>query len=188
MNKSLVLLAVLALSTALLGSAYAHKGQVVGDYKIEVGWKNEPAIVGKKNAIELVVTKTTISDKKSNHDSHENGKKTPKTVKTFSENPAGIHLVSTKAKSEHKHDSAKSKKSTGISGLSKTLEADITLNGKKTFLNIIEDKNKKGTYYGDYTPTSAGYPTIHIVGKIKNTPVELSFHPEKVQLAITKTD
>lgn len=181
MNKPLALLVIIALSAGLLGSAYAHKGQVVGDYKIEVGWKNEPPIVGKKNAIEIVVTKATLSDKKSKDNSHEHNEKTT-TKKTSNENPSNIHFTSTKAKSEHKHDkSTKSKKSTGISGLSKTLEADITLNGKKTFLKLVEDKNNKGTYYGDYTPNSVGYPTVHIVGKIKNTPIEISFHPEKVQ-------
>lgn len=42
MNKKLGLLAVAMLSVSLLGSTYAHKGQVVGDYKIDAGWKNEP--------------------------------------------------------------------------------------------------------------------------------------------------
>lgn len=44
MNKKLGLLAAVILSVSLLGSAYAHKGQIVGDYKIDAGWKNEPPI------------------------------------------------------------------------------------------------------------------------------------------------
>ncbi|MGQ0606366.1 MAG: hypothetical protein ACT4OD_05385 [Candidatus Nitrosotenuis sp.] len=193
MNKTFSLLAVAILAVGLMGSAYAHKAHVIGDYKIEVGWKNEPPTVGKKNAIELVVTKATLSDKKAstNHDSHDNNdKKTTKTTKTsHDESSTNIKLVSTsKDNSEHKHDtkttkSKSTKKSIGVSGLSKTLELDVTLNGKKTFLNLVEDKQHKGIYYGNYIPDSVGYPTVHVVGKIKNIPVEITFHPEKVEAA-----
>jgi hypothetical protein len=193
MNSKVALLAVVLLSVGLMTNAYAHKAQVIGDYKIEVGWKNEPPIVGKKNAIEIVVTKATSSDKKSstdhNHDSHDHDdKKTTKTTKTlYEESSTNIKLVSTNKDKEHKHDTKTTKKSTkkvvGVTGLSKTLEADVTLNGKKTFLKLVEDKQHKGTYHGDYTPASVGYPTVHIVGKIKNTQIEVTFHPEKVEAA-----
>ena len=189
-QTKLAILAALVISVGLIGSAYAHKAQVVGDYKMEVGWKNEPPIVGKKNAIEIVVTKATSSDKKSSHahdSSDHDTKKTTKakTTKTSYDMPSEIKLVSTTKDKEHEHDTKSTKKTTkkaaGVSGLSKTLEADVTLNGKKTFLKLVEDKQKKGTYYGDYTPTSVGHPTVHVVGKIKNTPVEVTFHPEKVE-------
>lgn len=201
MQQKLVILAALVLSIGLVSSAYAHKGEVVGNYKIEVGWKNEPPIVGKQNAIEIIVTKATAADKKSNHDdgSHDTKKK-PTTTKTFhDETPQNIKHMSTKDKG-HNHDvkkttkkaiivvvkdregqeAKKTTKVTGITGLSKTLEADVTLNGKKTFLKLVEDKKNKGTYYGAFIPDSEGFPTVHVVGKIKNTPIEITFHPEKV--------
>lgn len=179
MRQKFAILAALVLSIGLVSSAYAHKSEVVGNYKIEVGWKNEPPIVGKKNAIEIIVTKATAVDKKSNHDhgSHDTKKKPTKTF--YDETTKNIHLLSTKDK-EHKHDTKTTKKATGVTGLSKTLEADVTLNGKKTFLKLVEDMKNKGTYYGAYTPDSEGFPTVHVVGKIKNTPVEITFHPEKV--------
>jgi hypothetical protein len=40
--------------------AFAHEGVTVGDYAIEIGWVNEPPIVGQQNA--LVVNVSTISD------------------------------------------------------------------------------------------------------------------------------
>jgi hypothetical protein len=188
MNAKVALLAVVVLSLSLMTNAYAHKAQVVGDYKIEVGWKNEPPIVGKKNAIEILVTKATSSDKKSSnhdHDSHDHDAKKTKTTKTsYDESSSNIKLVSTSKDKEHKHDTKttkSTKKSAGMTGLSKTLEADVTLNGKKSFLKLVEDKQHKGTYHGTYTPNSVGYPTVHVVGKIKNTPVEITFHPEKVE-------
>jgi hypothetical protein len=42
--------------------AFAHEGVTVGDYEIEIGWVNEPPIVGQQNA--LVVNVSTISDEK----------------------------------------------------------------------------------------------------------------------------
>jgi len=192
MNTKLAVLAVLVLSVGLVSSAYAHKSQVVGDYKMEVGWKNEPPLVGKKNAIEITVTKASSSDKKSSdHGSHDQeAEKTNKTKTSYEKTSAGITLISSsKDSSEHKdtkkstHSHKTKKKAIGVTGLGKTLEADVTLNGKKTFLKLTEDKKNKGTYYGQFTPDSEGHPTVHVVGKIKKTPVELTFHPEKVEPA-----
>ncbi|HXG73449.1 MAG TPA: hypothetical protein VNK44_01335 [Candidatus Nitrosotenuis sp.] len=181
MQKKLAILAALVLSVGLVGSAYAHKSEVVGNYKIEVGWKNEPPKVGKKNAIEITVTKATPSDKKSKHDHGSHNDMKQKTKKTlYEQEPQNIKLVSTTKDSKHKHDDKTKKKPIGVSGLGKSLEVDVTLNGKKTFLNLVEDKKNKGTYYGEYTPDSEGFPTVHIVGKILNTPIEMTFHPEKV--------
>ncbi len=71
MNKQLGLLTVAILAVSLLGSAYAHKGQIVGDYKIDAGWKNEPPIAGKSNAIEVIITKASMVEKKpTNKDEH----------------------------------------------------------------------------------------------------------------------
>jgi hypothetical protein len=183
MNKKLALLAVLVLSTGLITNVYAHKAQVVGNYKIEVGWKNEPPVVGKENAIEITVTKATSADKKTGQEHSHKSEKTKTTKTAYDGISSEIHLVSSN-KNTAKHDEKShthAKKSSGISGLEKTLEADITLNGKKTFLKLAEDKKKKGTYYGPFTPDSEGFPTVHIVGKIKTTPIELTFHPEKVE-------
>ena len=53
MNTKLATLVVLAVAIGLVGNAYAHKDQVIGDYKVEVGWTKEPPVAGKANAIEI---------------------------------------------------------------------------------------------------------------------------------------
>lgn len=63
MKIKLGLLLVLAITISMAGNAYAHKSEVVGDYKIEVGWKDEPPIAGIENAIEVVVSHATEFDK-----------------------------------------------------------------------------------------------------------------------------
>lgn len=178
MNNKLAVLAVFALSVGLIGNAYAHKAQTVGDYNMEVGWKTEPAISGKKNAIEVTITQAS-SDKKNTKDDHmDHDSMNAKSMdsKVNSTKDIKEHKPAEKTAVKHSHG----KKSIGILGLSKTLEVDVTLNGKKTFLKLIEDKKNKGTYHGAFTPDAAGQPLVHVVGKIKKTPVEVTFHPEKV--------
>jgi hypothetical protein len=175
MNRKLAVLAVLALSVGLIGNAYAHKEQVIGDYKMKVGWKIEPPIAGKKNAIEITVIKASTTDKKTTKDAHQDHPDDAKSQDTKKDTKTSSKTTS--SKTTHGHG----KKTTGITGLDKSLEVDVTLNGKKTFLKLVEDKKNKGTYHAEFTPDAEGHPTVHVVGKIKTTLVEITFHPEKVE-------
>lgn len=193
LNNKLAVLAVFALSVGLIGNAYAHKAQTVGDYNMEVGWKIEPPISGKKNAIEVTITQASSSDKKNTKDNHmDHDSMDTKSMDSKTKDPKTNNSKSTKETKEHSHvEKTPSKhshgtKTTGISGLSKTIEVDITLNGKKTLLKLVEDKKNKGTYHGAFTPDAEGQPLVHAVGKIKKTPVEVTFHPEKVELSTKK--
>lgn len=183
MNNKLAVLAVFALSVGLIGNAYAHKAQTVSDYNMEVGWKTEPPVAGKKNAIEVTITQASSSDKKN----AKGNQMDPDSMDSKTKDAKANNSKSTKETKEHKHAEktpakhSPGKKAVGISGLSKTLEVDVTLNGKKTFLKLVEDKKNKGTYHGAFTPDAEGQPLVHVVGKIKKIPVEITFHPEKVE-------
>lgn len=62
MNKKIYIPACLIALIALLLShqtALAHESITVGDYEIEIGWVNEPAIAGQQNAIAINVTDTS---------------------------------------------------------------------------------------------------------------------------------
>ena len=67
-SKYITAIAIPLLAFAVLsmnfGDAYAHKMDVVGDYKIEIGWDEEPPIQGLENSIEVVITYATAEDKK----------------------------------------------------------------------------------------------------------------------------
>ncbi|MFM7795174.1 MAG: hypothetical protein ACKO7N_00220 [Candidatus Nitrosotenuis sp.] len=158
MNTKIAAMVVFFVATGLVGNAFAHKSQVIGDYDIEVGWVKEPPVAGKKNAIEIVIAKAAPSDKKASQDSHDHKDSEKKTT----------------TKKIHSHKS-------GVKGLAKVIEVDVTLNGKKTTLTIKEDPKKAGTYTGEYTPEGEGHPTVHIYAKIKTKEIEGAFHPEKVK-------
>ena len=63
-KKKLMLAGLLSLIAVVftIQVAFAHTSVAAGDYTIEIGWVNEPALVGQQNAI--VVNVTTTSDQK----------------------------------------------------------------------------------------------------------------------------
>ncbi|MBI5698663.1 MAG: hypothetical protein HZC29_09365 [Thaumarchaeota archaeon] len=167
MNSKLAALVVIFVAVGLVGNAYAHKAQVLGDYEIEVGWTKEPPKAGKANAIEISIVKASSADKKA-------AEKTAKSHDEHDDTKTAQKKTTTKAKTTHEHK-------VGVKGLAKILEVDVTLNGKKTSLTLKENSKKSGIYTGKYTPDSEGHPTVHIYGKIKNKVIEGTFHPEKVE-------
>jgi hypothetical protein len=175
MYKSLTLLAIAVVSIGLLAGAHAHKSEIVGNYKIEVGWVYEPPVQQQRNAIEIVVTKATDAEKEMAHSKDHNMGEMNGTNNTSDSH--NTHASDSKDHTMHESKTV----SEGITGLHKSMEADVTLNAKKSFLKLIESKVKPGVYYGIYTPDSSGFPLVHVVGDVRGTLFEITFHPEKVE-------
>lgn len=172
MNSRVALFTVIMLGTGLLGSAYAHKSQMIDNYKFEVGWEKEPPVAGKPNNVVVMVSKASFTDKKIAKEGN---------VKQKSDDTSDTKAKAGIKKYKKSSQSADAKaKPTGVSGLSEALEVGITLNGQKTFLELVEDKNKPGSYYGAYIPQKEGYPIVHLYGKIDKKEYEVTFHPEKI--------
>ena len=55
------LLAILALLTSYQ-TVLAHESITVGDFEIEIGWVNEPAIAGQQNAIAISITNASSAE------------------------------------------------------------------------------------------------------------------------------
>jgi hypothetical protein len=171
---------VCAIAISLVGNAFAHKGEVIGDYKVEVGWENEPPIVGQKNSIEIIVTVATDHDKESNtsdedHTSHD---------EKIKDNDHAAHdEMKDEDHMEHNEEMSDdhSEQGTGVSGLGDKLEATVSLNGQKTVLTLRETA-KHGVYHAEYTPDTTGFPSVNLVGQIGDgDEFEITFHPEKVE-------
>ena len=54
--KIMILLAVLIISPVLASNAFAHQVDAVGDYRIQIDWKNWPVVTGESNAIIVYVS------------------------------------------------------------------------------------------------------------------------------------
>ena len=50
------LIAALLISSLFFSSAFAHQSDSVGDYRIEIDWKNKPIVTGESNAIVVYVS------------------------------------------------------------------------------------------------------------------------------------
>jgi hypothetical protein len=61
----MIALLVFIVSIGLTGvnTAHAHKAQIVGNYKLDVGWQTEPPTANEPNAIEIVISIASDFDK-----------------------------------------------------------------------------------------------------------------------------
>lgn len=170
--KTAVTLAlIMVIGVGMIGSAYAHKSEVVGNYKFEVGWDKEPPVAGKPNSIVVLVSKIEPTEKsvsKAGNTKHQQHEQESAKVKY------GVK------KSTKSNQNPAIEPRLGISGLGNNLEVDVTLNGRKSFLTMVENKDKPGTYLGTYQPDKEGYPIVHLYGKLDKKDVEITFHPEKI--------
>jgi hypothetical protein len=187
LTKAIVVFVICAVAFGLVGSAYAHKAEVIGDYKIEVGWENEPPIVGQQNSIEIIVTVATEHDKESHASDEDHDEMNDEDHAAHDEMKDEDHAAHDEMKDEDhmEHDDEMvddhSKPGTGVSGLSDKLEATVSLNGQKTVLKLMETA-KDGIYHAEYTPDTVGFPSVNLVGKIgQGDEFEITFHPEKVE-------
>ena len=64
MNKKYLLSSLLALLFLLFNyqTVFAHESITIGDYEFEIGWVEEPAIVGQQNAILVIVSDTSSGE------------------------------------------------------------------------------------------------------------------------------
>ena len=56
MQYRLAFLALFMISPLLMGNALAHQADAVGDYRIEIDWKNSPPVAGESNSIRVYVS------------------------------------------------------------------------------------------------------------------------------------
>ena len=146
MRYSFLILSLL-LIPSIAGIAYAHTVDAVGEYRVEIGWMNEPVVSGETNALELYVSPlTTCPD---------------------------ISIPLECANSQEFQN--------GIEGLRKLLKIQFVYDKTQTItLPLVNDHDIPGKYYAFITPTVSGYFQANLIGKILDTPVNLSMHPPPI--------
>ena len=137
----------LLLIPSVAGIAYAHTVDAVGEYRVEIGWMNEPVVSGETNALELYVSPlTTCPD---------------------------ISIPLECANSQEFQN--------GIEGLRKLLKIQFVYDKTQTItLPLVNDHDIPGKYYAFITPTVSGYFQANLIGKILDTPANLSMHPPPI--------
>jgi hypothetical protein len=145
--KYTFLLLSLLLIPSLGGIAYAHTVDSVGEYRIEIGWMNEPVVSGDTNGLELYVSPLVACP--------------------------DISIPLECANSQEFQN--------GIEGLRKLLKIQFVYDKTQTItLPLVVDHDIPGKYYAFITPTVSGYFQANLIGKILDTPVNLSMHPPPI--------
>jgi hypothetical protein len=145
--KYIFLILSLLLIPSFSGIVYAHTVDAVGEYRIEIGWMNEPVVSGDTNGLELYVSPLVDCP--------------------------DISIPLECANSQ--------KFQNGIEGLRKLLKIQFVYDKTQTItLPLVVDHNIPGKYYAFITPTVSGYFQANLVGKILETPVNLSMHPPPI--------
>ena len=145
--KYTFLLLSLLLIPSFAGIAYAHTVDAVGEYRIEIGWMNEPVMSGDTNGLELYVSPLVDCP--------------------------DISIPLECANSQEFQN--------GIEGLRKLLKIQFVYDKTQTItLPLVVDHNIPGKYYAFITPTVSGYFQANLIGKILDTPVNLSMHPPPI--------
>jgi hypothetical protein len=145
--KYTFLLLSLLIIPSLGGIAYGHTVDAVGEYRIEIGWMNEPVVSGDTNGLELYVSPLAACP--------------------------DISIPLECANSQEFQN--------GIEGLRKLLKIQFVYDQTQTItLPLVSDHNIPGKYYAFITPTVSGYFQANLIGKILETPVNLSMHPPPI--------
>jgi hypothetical protein len=138
----------LLLIPSLGGIAYGHTVDAVGEYRIEIGWMNEPVVSGDTNGLELYISPLVSCP--------------------------DISISLECANSQEFQN--------GIEGLRKLLKIQFVYDNTQTItLPLVSDHNVPGKYYAFITPTVSGYFQANLIGKILDTPVNLSMHPPPIK-------
>jgi len=175
-----ILVLLIALGTGLTNSAFAHKSEVVGDYLVDISWKNEPPIVGVVNTIVLEITTAPMQDKTNSKQMNDSMDSSMSHDTMTHDTNSGMNHAGAS------HDMAadsmqKDSSQNGVTGLASNLDVTITLGEKKVTLEMIEDPQNPGKYYSEFTPQIIGHPAVHVFTAIKGDPIEVTFHPEQVR-------
>ena len=137
----------LLLIPSVAGTAYAHTVDAVGEYRVEIGWMNEPVISGETNGLELYVSP----------------------LEACPDIPIPLECANSQ---EFKN---------GIEGLRKLLKIQFVYDKTQTItLPLVNDHDIPGKYYAFITPTVSGYFQANLIGKILDTPANLSMHPPPI--------
>ena len=145
--KYIFLLFSLLLIPSIGGIVYGHTVDAVGEYRIEIGWMNEPVVSGDTNGLELYVSPLVACP--------------------------DISIPLECANSQEFQN--------GIEGLRKLLKIQFVYDKTQTItLPLVVDHNIPGKYYAFITPTVSGYFQANLIGKILDTPVNLSMHPPPI--------
>ena len=148
-----VLLGLMAMTA---GTALAHEGREVAEYRFNIGWIDEPAYEGFMNGVELRVTKVTQEGASMEGGEH-NG----------DDGDSGEGMSMSMGHGD----------GVPVTGLQETLQVEVThvARDSSVILDLYPDRLEPGRYTADLIPTAPGVYKFRVFGFIERELVDQSF-------------
>lgn len=144
---------IVAAMSLTVGSALAHEGREVGEFRFVVGWLDEPTYEGMKNGAELRVTRIgQTMQMEHGQDSRDDGQ-------SMSMESGG-----------HGEE-------VPVEGLENTLQVEVTHVPSRAsrVMNLRAVYNEPGRYAADLIPTSPGVYEFRVFGAAEGTTIDETF-------------
>jgi hypothetical protein len=160
LRRTFIILTLLAFWLIPL-TAFAHKEVTVGSYVFEIGWVNEPVIVGERNSLYLLITAADEQNPTEATGEHSHNEGT------------GEH--------DHAENTGESGQVTGVTGAEATLEFAVEYGSVRQTYDLRPVVGQPGQYTADLLPTREGQYTFHFSGALNGEAIDLKFEPEEVE-------
>ena len=150
--------ASLVILSLTVGTILAHEGRPVGDYRFIVGWQEEPAYEGVKNAASVQISKVVESE------SGEYGESGHSSL-----TPAVPKVLASVA-GQHAH-------TVPVEGLEGSIQVEVThvSTGASRVQDLLAVFGEPGHYVAVMIPTAAGVYEFRVFGNIEGMPVDETF-------------
>ena len=152
-------LVILSLS---VGSILAHEGRPVGDYRFVVGWLEEPAYEGGRNAASVTISKVVEGEGHvDGEDSDGNHSSLP---------PAAPKVLASVAGQHHEQTAP-------VEGLEGGIQVEVThvATGAKRTWDLIAVFGEPGHYVAHMIPTASGVYEFRVFGAIEGMAIDETF-------------
>ena len=142
----------------MVGTVMAHEGRPVGDYRFVVGWQEEPAYEGLKNAVSVQISKVAESES-GEHGEGGHSSLTPTAPKVLV-SLAGQHSGTAP-----------------VEGLEGSIQVEVThvSTGASRIQELLAVFGEPGHYVAVMIPTAAGVYEFRVLGNIEGMAVDETF-------------
>ena len=182
--RKIVWLAAASLAALIftIGSLLAHEGRPVGDYRFVVGWLEEPAYEGGRNAVSVTITKVAEESSTGEGSEESNGRHgsgdNENTGMENGDGNGGHSLLPTGGGKPLASVSGQHHEMTvPVEGLEGWIQAEVThvASGAKRTMDLIAVFGEPGHYVAHLIPTASGVYEFRVFGTIEGTAINETF-------------
>ena len=165
--------ASLAALSLTIGTILAHEGRPVGDYRFIVGWLEEPAYEGARNAVSVTISK--VMEGEGHHDEDDSGSEGHEGEEDSngghsSLTPSVPKVLASVAGEGHEQ-------TTPVEDLEGSIQVEVThmATGAQRTMDLVAVFGEPGHYVAHLIPTASGVYEFRVFGSVEGTAIDETF-------------